>query len=255
MAQIVEFCGAPGTGKSTIYNEVVSLYKKESNWIPGKYLYPLTNLHYKYVPGFITSFILRKRKQYNFAEMNSAAKRFIEQNKEFMDCCWNNIYYKQKNSFNSEDNRFRAAEIWFQVIQKLQVIKESGCKKLAIVDEGIIQRIDSLLYKSKDFEEEQAEILEIISKLMLPHAIIYIDADVDISISRMKARKKKIPQFEKLSKDELEKIYQEYRRRWLYTFELLKNKNIPILTIDASKDIHQNRAIIIQFLENIYSQS
>jgi deoxyadenosine/deoxycytidine kinase len=251
MAQIVEFCGAPGTGKSTLYNEVVSLYNKESNWIPGNYLYPLTNLHYKYVPGFITSLILKKRKQYNFAEMNSAAKRFIEQNKELMDCCWSNIYFKQKKSFNSEDNRFRAAEIWFKIIQKLQVIKESGCSKFAVVDEGIIQRIDSLLYKSRDFEEEQVEIAEIISKIMLPNAIVYIDADVDISISRMKKRKKKLPQFEQLSTNELKKIYQDYQRRWLYTLDLMKEKNIPVLTIDASKEVHQNKKLILEFLGNL----
>jgi adenylate kinase family enzyme len=251
LAKIVEFCGAPGTGKSTLYNELVSLWKKDSNWIPGKNLYPLARLQYKNVPGFINSVFLRARKQYNFVEMKSAAKRFIEQNQELMDCCWNNIYYKQKNSFNREDNRFRAAEFWFQIFQKLQVIKESGCIKFAVVDEGIIQRIDSLLYKSKNLEEEQAEIREIISKIMLPNAIVYIDADVDISISRMKKRKKKLPQFEQLSTDELKKIYQDYQQRWLYTFKLLKEKNIPVLTIDASKEVHQNRILILQFLENL----
>jgi tRNA uridine 5-carbamoylmethylation protein Kti12 len=220
LAKLVEFCGAPGTGKSTLYKELVTLWMKDSNWIPGKKLYPVEKLKYNDVPGFINSIFLRARKQYNFVEMKSAAKRFIEQNQELMDCCWNNIYYRQKNPFNSEDNRFRATEIWFQIIQKLQVIKESGCRKFAVVDEGIIQRIDSLLYKSKNLEEEQAEIREIISKIMLPNAIVYIDADVNISISRMKERKKKLPHFEQLSTDELKKIYQDYQQRWLYTLEL-----------------------------------
>jgi adenylate kinase family enzyme len=251
LAKLVEFCGAPGTGKSTIYNELISIWKKDSNWIPGENLYPVARLNYKNVSGFINTIFGKAKKQYNFAEMNSAAKRFIVQNEEFMDCCWNNIYYRQKKSFNSEDNRFRAAEIWFKIIQKLQVINESGSCKFAVVDEGIIQRIDSLLYKSSGAEEEQVEITEIISKIMLPNAIVYIDADVDLSISRMKKRKKKLPQFEQLSTDELKKIYQDYRRRWLYTLELMKEKNIPVLTIDASKEVHQNKRLILEFLENL----
>ncbi len=75
--------------------------------------------------------------------------------------------------------------------------------------------------------------------------------NVIFPFQKRKRGKKKLPQFEQLSTDELKKIYQDYQQRWLYTFKLLKEKNIPVLTIDASKEVHQNRILILQFLENL----
>ena len=251
MARIVEFCGVPGVGKSTLYSDLLSKWKKQYNWIPGHKLYPIINIQYKNLPGFLSSAYARFTKKNDLVAMDNAAKRFIAQNANFIDCCWGNIYNNQNNNLNGVDNRFRATEMWLKIITKQQILIESPSCKIAVVDEGLIQRIDSTLYKSKCFEEEKNEIAEVVEKVKLPMGVIYIDADLEVSIARLKARTKKLPILENLSMPELISLYQNYRTRWRYTFELLAKKGIPVLTIDSTKEVNQNGKFILKYLEEL----
>lgn len=251
MAEIVEFCGAPGAGKSTLYNELVLKWEEAYGWVPGSQLYPVLEKSSTGIRRAVNLVAGRAEKTTDNAAIAEAGRRFLEENKEFVDCCWRNVCQKQKHSFNGKDNRLRAAGIWMQVFQKLQVIKESRSNKLAIVDEGLIQRIDSALYKSNDIFQEQKEIAQLLEIMMLPAAVVFVDANADLAIARMKAREKKLPIFNGLSSSDLSTIYQNYRQRWMYVFSLLEDKGIPVLLVDASKNIQDNLRQIVKFLQEL----
>jgi shikimate kinase len=249
LAEIVEFCGAPGTGKTTIYLQLVSRWKKTDGWIPGHKLYPRVGLQYKTVSGFLKTTVARAKNDVDFARMNAAVPRFVRQHEEFTDSFWKNIVYRQKQHFDGVDNRFRATEIWFKIIRKIQTIIEYKCNKLAVIDEGLIQRIDSALHKSIVPEEQMAEIAWLLEKMPLPRAVIYFYADIDVVIARMKLRKKRMPFFDDLSSSDLRQIYQDYKKRWLSTFALLEQKGVSLLIVDATREAKENVAVILHFLQ------
>jgi hypothetical protein len=251
LAEIVEFCGAPGAGKTTIYRDLVSSWKKGYGWIPGDRLYPRVHVQYKTLPGFLRTAVKSLKNDIDVSVMNAAVQQFTQDNKAFVDSLWKNIVCRQKHHLDGSDNRFRAVEIWLNVLRKIQIIGEYRSTQLAVIDEGLIQRIDSALHKSTTPDDELTEIAELLETIPLPKAVIYIDVEPDIVIARLKLRSKRMPFFDDLPPADLARIYQIYKTRWLSTFELLERKGVSVLRVNSAMSTKENVVSILDFLDSI----
>jgi thymidylate kinase len=251
LSGIIELCGAPGAGKSTIYKEIVANWKKKYNWVPGHFLYPTTKINTHNLKYFTKSLVDKIYKTTDAAAMKNAGEEFIVENPVYVDAVWNNIFYRNKENFNSGNLRFHAADYWFKIFQKIQVLKNSESKKLALIDEGLIQRIDSALYKSQTIEQEKDEIRDLINIMPLPHALIYIETNASENLSRLRSRKKKLKAHIHLPDQDLLEMLLNYQQRWQFVCEILKDKEIPVLKIDGSLISKDNSQIILQYLKTL----
>ncbi|MBA2562841.1 MAG: hypothetical protein H0V14_07995 [Chitinophagaceae bacterium] len=253
MAKIVEFYGLPGVGKSTIYEDLKGKWKKEFNWIPSHHLYTK-----KKIFESLSKFLLivgRIIKDGNFDDVakKEAGDRFVAQYPEFIDAFWNNILYKQKKSYNGLDLRFERAKYFYITIQKIQLLRESNSKKIALVDEGLIHRISRGLYKSENLIDELNEIKHLLQIMPLPDALVYVETDVQENAKRLAQRKKVISMHKSLSITEIENIIPETQERMENITKILENKGIPILRVDAKLHIETNVIKIKSFVEGLKS--
>ncbi len=252
MAKIVEFYGSPGVGKSTIYKELEGKWKKNYNWIPSHHLYKKKEFE-KLNKIFFSVARLIKYGGVDDAAMKEAGERFIAQYPEFIDAFWNNILSKQKKSYNGLDLRFERVKYFYVTIQKIQFLRESSCKKIVLVDEGLIHRISRGFYKSENVAEEIDEIEYLLQVMPLPDAVVYFETDVQENARRLAQRKKVISMHKSLSITEIEYIIPETQERMEHVTKFLQNKGISILRIDAKLHIGTNVNKIMSFVEGLKS--
>ena len=250
MAKIVEFYGPSGVGKSTIYEELKGKWKKDFNWIPSYHLYAKNEIKFESLSKFLLT-VTRITKNGNIDDvaMKEAGDRFVAQYPEFLDALWNNILFKQKKSYNGLDLRFERAKYFYTTIQKIQFLRESNSKKIALVDEGLIHRISRGLYKSENLIEEIDEIKHLLQIMPLPDALIYVETDVQENAKRLARRKKVISMHKLLSTTEMENIISETQERMEIITKILEDKGIPILRVDARLHVFTNVTKVISFVK------
>lgn len=246
MARIVELSGPPGVGKTTIYKEIEKQWHKKCSWIPAHFLYPHLKLNYQSLITLLKNLYKTLKDEPNkigSIVFSEARKRFVTQYPEYIDRCWNDILAKQKTSLNGRDLRFEKVQQLSEMIEKIQLLKESETEKIAILDEGLIHLLDVL-----SFCNSRHEIVEIINVMPLPDALIYIQTEVSENVERLVQREEVISIHKYLNTGQLQKITSQSRQRRIIINEILKDKGIPILEIDLKTPARINAAKIISFM-------
>lgn len=284
MAKIVELCGSPGAGKSSIFYEIEKMRGRRGNatWSTASN----TNPQGAYSPGDFAKKIyskIRKGKNnvgrsekkesfYVFARriyreiklgrhfvdkevLKEAGARFIAQNPLYMDAIWKNIFYHQAKSSNGLDLRFEKAEWIYKILKKIQILREKDSKQFFIIDEGLINMIDRALYKSESVKEEKEEIQELLEVIPLPEAIVYIEIDLKENVRRLICRKDIRDMHRGLTEKGLMDITRACRERIFNTIKYLENRGTPVLYLDAAISSQKNAEEIIKFTEKLASVS
>jgi len=279
MAKIIEICGTPGVGKSTIFKEIESRNHKNNTWSSvnnknpfgeetrQEFFYSIftelrkgrqpINSRVKKLESRM-NFIKRIYRKYklgrNFVDLydlKSAGDKFIAQYPSYVDACWKNIFYRQAKSNNGLDLRFEKAEFIYLIIKKFQVLKEKNSKKTMIIDEGLVNMIDRGLYKSDNTEDEKLEIQELLETMPWPDALVFIETSLEEIANRIMTRKDIRDMHKGLSISELIDFTENSRQRIAVAIEYLKAKGIPVLYLDSKNSISKNAGEIITFAESI----
>ena len=277
MAKIVEICGSPGVGKSTIFKEIERRRKSTDIWTTSSDINPYGDQNFKeYVvkileeikKGRYRKSLINQNKESTFAFLKriykeikrgrnsdptskkEAGERFVEQFPEYMNACWGNIYYRQVTSINGLDLRLEKADFIYKIIKKIQIIRENKTNKITIIDEGLINLIDRALYKSVNITEEKEEIASLLNVMPLPDAIVYIETDLHENAKRIILREDVRSMHKGLSMNDLIDFTKISRERVLTAIELLKSKGIPFLYLNSNDHINENACKIIDFAKN-----
>lgn len=94
MARIIELFGAPGVGKTTLYEEMENLWNKDCNWMPSQYFYPKKKITTDNLRSFFFNILKRvknKNGEVDTHALEEAGRRFIELYPQYIEVCWSNI--------------------------------------------------------------------------------------------------------------------------------------------------------------------
>jgi len=251
MARIMEFCGSPGVGKSTIYDALISKWSNTDNWIPADYLYPYIKSNYRWVYDFLRMFAKRDLRQADIRALRYAGSRFISQYPEYIEAYINGILLNEKESFNGTDQRLEKVSYIYDLIKKIQVCRESSCDKIVILQEGLVNGIWNALHKNESVANQKEEIIFLLNVMPLPDALIYVETDLNENIKRLDSRVKLIPSFETLDRDQLLTIIQRFRIIWKTAIDLLEDRGMPVLHIDSSDPVSINASKVMSFSNSL----
>lgn len=279
MGKIIELCGSPGVGKSSIFYELEKKRNKKNYWTTASNYNPygeksfydfIVSIFKKTKTGItqfytkpntwdslydFTRFIYREiKKGKNFVDLNGmkeAGDRFVAQNPKYIEACWGNIFVRQTKSLNDLDLRFEKAEFIYRIIKKIQILKEKNTNQLTIIDEGFINMIDRGLYKSLTPTDEKEEIYNLLEIMPLPDALVYIEIDINENAKRLLSREEMRDMHKGLSMNELKEVTQICRDRILTSIQYLEKKGTPVLYIDSSNPVKESADKIIEFTENL----
>ncbi|WPP52906.1 AAA family ATPase [Catalinimonas niigatensis] len=279
MAKIVEICGSPGVGKSTIFSEIICRWERNNKWTVATNLNPQgPESSYDFIKKIVKevrkgkisvgSKSRKRESMYEFVRriyreikkgknyvdevvLKKAGDRFVAQYPRYVDACWNNIFYRQKKSSNGLDLRFEKTEFIYRVIKKIQVSRERKADKVVILDEGLVNMIDRGLYKSTNSEDEREEIYKLLEEMPVPDALVYIEIDLQENVNRILHRSDMRDMHRGLCVDELINVTQKCRERILTSIQYLESKGIPVLYLNSNDTIQENADKIIAFAESI----
>jgi hypothetical protein len=249
MSKILEICGSPGSGKTTTYNALQSLWKKDFNWSPTEY--PRKNINYKNLIKIISSLRQQIKREKDFVALDQAGERFVAQFPDYMDQFWNSNFFKASPDYKGVDLRFRNINVYWSTLRKIQYLRESKKETLFVACEGLIQRIGNGWYKNRNLEQHKNETLTLLNLMPLPEAVVYLEVDIKENVSRIKTRKKMLPAHKILSEKELEEVTHNNHLMWQYICDVLTNKNIPLLKLNSGNDVYQNAKKISEFANNL----
>jgi hypothetical protein len=252
MAKIIELCGIPGVGKSSVYSAMSKAWNKNKEWVPADILLPKQKITLRNPNDFVVSLSRRISKVMDVPLLKEAGIRFVEQYPEYINGSWVAINRKHINREDGPDVRLKEASRLKKSSEYIQYLKENKSQKYALLDiGGLVQRLDFTWFTSKDLLEDQKEIIHLLNSMPLPEAVIYFFVEKKINVERLLGRGKRLAIHKKMTDKELDKFCEKYQQRWEFVCNALTNKNVPLLKIQANKPISEIKTSINKFVEKL----
>lgn len=260
--KIVELLGPSGIGKSALYHELRSRWKPSDEWVtfddifatpkqfPGTYLRtvyrPLKkawNEPYDYT---------RSLRNYNiWDQLDGYSNPFLfGEYGGFFHKMMDLVEQHCKVGYSGDDKRFQTFfMIMWSVGQLNTVLELENDTRLFLMKDGelLLSRIMHL--NSPSFDEDALhEYLDVVPK---PEALVQLVAPPDQIVKRIKQR------------DRVASLHLGMDEETLFTYTIstlemlgkacdyLKTRDVPVLVVDAEKDVAQNANQIIDFFESV----
>lgn len=247
MAKLIEFCGAPGVGKSTIYQALSERWKENENWIPAHQIYPRKLKSQNPFKKFVNS-VLEREQSLDDKAMRKAGGRFVALYPAYVDQCWAHIMGKEKKGLNGTDQRFEKASHVFKMMQRVQTCREHQATQNVIIEEGLVNAVGNALHLL-DSAALADEIKALFQNMPLPDGLILVEADADTVVGRIKARKRFVPSFENVPQNDLLRAIEEVSALRKAAVEVYQNEGHPVLYVNAANPVSQNADSVLKYMK------
>lgn len=251
MAKYIEFVGVPGVGKSTTYEFLKRKYVENSNWIPYEELCKSKNEPRKGIKEIVISYLITKIKPNALSKISHDRvflNKAIENNPELIELFWKSI--SKVENINGEELRFYGVNYIRSILEKIERVKEKNSPKYGIVDEGLIHNLKYFITPIPD-QEFTVQVSNILRLIYLPQAVIYFTGDPEIIVKRTLERGNLRIRDKSLTHQELINSKRETLKEKEVYLEVVRSKNIPILSLDAKDSVEVKSSSIISFLNEL----
>lgn len=252
IARIIEIIGAPGTGKSTIYQSLCNTWRPRSPWIyPDTLITPEPGI-FSFPKWIVYRLRLALHKKLTRSIPVEFGLRFAGQNRNLARCCWDVLSDIRVYSDQEIHRRFRSAHFFFTTFCMYQAILEKASAKPCIIEEGFLQK--SFFTRTEEVDQQLAYPLvdEYLSLVPLPFAVIHIDTyDVDEIVRRLRRRQKIIASHLDLGDDALRRDIKQWQRAQHYLLDRLKRQGVMIVPVNAKEPVRANVSAIDELLKKI----
>lgn len=249
MAKLIEFCGAPGVGKTTLYQALTARWKAAEHWMPAHKVYPRKAPSANPLRKLVHA-VLEKERPLDDKAMRKAGGRFVAHYPAYVDQCWAHIMEKEKTGLNGTDQRFEKASHVFKMMQRVQACREHNATKTLVIEEGVINGIGNALHVSQP-DAVAEEIKKLYQNLPLPEGLILVEADAATVVNRIKARKRFVPSFENLNQNDLLRAIEEVMALRKAAAEIYGMLGHPVLYVNAVNSVKQNADSIFEFVKTV----
>lgn len=250
MAKYIEFIGVPGVGKSTTYEFLKTKYVENSSWIPYEELCKSRNEYRKGIKELIVSYLIKKIKPNALAKMSHdrvILNNAIENNPELIELFWNTI--PKIENINGEELRFYGVNYIRSVLEKIERVKEINSTKYCIVDEGLIHNIEYFITPIPD--QEFLQVSNFLNLIYLPRAVVYFNGNPEIIVRRTLDRGSLRIRDKFLTHQELVNSRKKSMKKKEVYMEVVKSRNIPVLSLDVKDSVKLKSNSIISFINEL----
>jgi adenylate kinase family enzyme len=243
--------GAPGVGKSTIYQSLCKTWNPGSKWV-----YPDVLLTSR--PGF---FSFRKWLGYQLRVLMDKkltkaipveyGVRFGEQQPELAKFCWKCLTDLQLHHDEDSSKSFRSAYFLFTTFCRYQAIIEKAPAKPCLIEEGFLQKSFFIRNDEDTGELINEQLNKYLQLIPLPYAVIYIDTpEIDEIVKRLRGRNKIIASHFNKDNAALQRDIEKWQYAHNYMLEKLKNAGVLIARVDGRLPVKENVSRINELLLN-----
>ena len=227
---IIEFCGTPGCGKTTICNQIEGVLLQQG--------YNVVNLHkkiYRYSNKFtFLNRIINKLLEciYKFYPLNKQLKKALQVLSPY-----------RSNDSTDWINRILGYYYWVRIAEKKGV-------EIALFDEGCLQFITSIFHEKK-VEFDSKDIVDALKSIVYRNRTIFIDCLIDINdnYQRLLSRNRKDNRFFNGDEKSIVKLLKQKRENIDIVLGILEPDNQIILNL--SSDDNDIKSIIDKITEKL----
>jgi len=253
----IDFLGAPGVGKTSIYKELLRQRTKKDNWLTcdeakvkiAKWYLLRDKKYLKYV---LLKINLLKNINFFVAD-RILEKYYIEflwnkknDNNLFLDIAIKGMFAEEKDS----TRKLIGINWFFKVFKEVFLLENCKIPGLFLSDESLSQKAYGLISDNQELSKNL--IKDYFNIMPLPSILIYYYTDPNILLNRVKGRKKRILNHRGLNDDKLKKVILNYMNILLIAKDILKKRGVPIINIDTNDNIEISSKKILNLIRQNY---
>lgn len=253
MPKIVELLGPSGIGKSSLYFSLQKKWKKEDNWaIYHDFIFQRKSKSIVSIILKIKSIVYKISQTdylWNDGKISDQKKEFAYKYPEFISVFLDLVNVKARVGFNGEDKRFLLIHYMLKSMERLNnVIERTHDERVCLIDEALLSRIMHL--NSPEFTRE--DLLKYLNAMPLPDAVIYLNAAPEKIVSRIQNRDRIATLHQGLDDEGIMNYTMDTQNLMEFTLDVLKEKGVKILKLDASQPLQSMTSEVISYLNRLY---
>jgi hypothetical protein len=248
MADIIEFIGPRGAGKTTLYKHIIPKLKGHSEIKVKSDFTPYIFKKNKGWLGKIESSVRMKLKKgfINHSELFDSRYAFLKDHPAFVEYIWELISKYHIRDHRGVDNRINVSTSIGRYLTSNQNISKSRIGKYCITDEDLIHL--SILIFNNSYNEVELE--RYLSLAPLPKAIIYCNAEPQIITDRCISRRQVFSHLGR-GKQEIVEMVKVELAMYSQILEFLKRNHIKSIELNTESSIESNSEKIIDFINGL----
>jgi hypothetical protein len=247
----IDFIGAPGSGKTTLINEMLvrNTIKNASKLSEARrdVLYNFFSPETESTSQYLKSFIIRKlfRKNYSTYSKRKLNEFFSNVTEEYdfiLHLILNNLAKKEKGSGYLKYKRIG----WFiDILEDTLLVSKHSVDKIVFCDESLSSKIFQ-----PDFGLSHKDINNKLKDSLMPSAFVHVRCKEELLNKRLLSRKKLTLQHSGMGYGYKEVVKESIRASDIIAGKLLKLE-IPCLQINSEDDLDINLVKIVKFINQL----
>ncbi|MDN3671150.1 hypothetical protein QWY93_17695 [Echinicola jeungdonensis] len=244
--QTIEFIGAPGVGKSTLYKKLRGIKPPLQKWTYIDAVLKPAPPFFKFLDW--SNYQLRKllKKKHHQSVNSIKGIKYIQKHKELAQFIWEHLSDSSFPANQILGQRYRSAFYLFRDFSRYQTISEVSQSTYCIIDEGLLQRSYLL---NNDPVKVNALLEEYLSLVPLPQAVFYVYIDsTPLILQRLKGRHKTLIGHIGLNNDDLFEDIQRWQMLMKLIVENIKRQGVKVFPINGENPVAENLKRILEIL-------